>query len=380
MTHIPYGMVGGGPGAFIGDVHRKAIQMDGLATLRAGSFSRDSEKSKAHGMALGIESDRLYSDYHQMAQQESKRSDGIKFVVVVTPNSTHYEICKVFLQQGIHVVCDKPLTLTVEESEELERLSRERDLLFGVTYTYTGYPAVKEMRRMVSDGLLGKIRFVNGEYAQEWLANPIDESSPLAPWRTDPTVSGASNCLGDIGSHVENLVATITGLRIERVCARLDSLVEGRTLDDNASVMVEYQGGAKGLYWTSQIAFGYDNMLSIRIFGEEGSLAWCQEDPDHFTFTPNGAPKQIFSRGRDGFAPEAQRYSRIPAGHPEGVYEAFANIYKSYVEALAKRLDGKRLVEEDLDFPSVSEGLDGVRFIDRCVQSSKEGSLWVDMH
>lgn len=379
MTQIAYGMVGGGPGAFIGDVHRKAIRMDGLAVLKAGSFSRDSEKSKAHGRELGIEDDRLYSDYREMAQRESERDDGIKFVVVVTPNSTHFEICKAFLEKGIHVVCDKPLTWKVEESEELERLSREKDLLFGVTYTYTGYPCVKEMRRMVSDGLLGKIRFVNAEYPQEWLANPVDESSPLAPWRTDPAVSGISNCLGDIGSHIENLVATITDLKIERVCARLDSLVDGRTLDDNASVMVEYVGGAKGLYWSSQIAFGYDNALRIRIFGVKGGLEWCQEDPDHFIFTPNGAPKQIFSRGRDAFSAEAQRYSRIPSGHPEGVYEAFANIYKPFVEALTKKLDGKKLEAGDLDFPSVGAGLSGVRFVNRCVESNKNGSTWVDM-
>lgn len=379
MKRIAYGMVGGGPGAFIGDVHRKAIGMDGLAVLKAGSFSRDPAKSNAHGKALGLSEDRLYKDYREMARMEGARADGIKFVVVVTPNSTHFEVCKAFLEQGIHVVCDKPLTWKVEESEELRRLAKEKNLLFAVTYTYTGYPAVKQMRKMVRDGLLGKIRFVNAEYPQDWLANPVDESSPIAPWRMDPEVSGISNCLGDIGSHIENLVATVTGLKISRVCARLDSLVEGRTLDDNATVMVEYEGGAKGVYWSSQVAFGYDNALRIRIFGEKGGLEWAQEDPDHFIFTPSDAPKQVFSRGRDPFAEEAQRYSRIPSGHPEGVYEAFANIYLPFVTALAKHLNGERLEASDLDFPSVDEGLEGVRFINRCVQSSKQGALWVEM-
>jgi predicted dehydrogenase len=253
--------------------------------------------------------------------------------------------------EGIHVVCDKPLTWTIEQSQELARICKEKNLLFGVTYTYTGYPAVKQMRKMVADGLLGKIRFVNAEYPQDWLANPIDEHSSIAPWRMDPKISGISNCLGDIGSHIENLVATVTGLKIKRVCARLDSLVDGRTLDDNASVMVEYEGGSKGLYWSSQIAFGYDNALRLRVFGEKGGLDWAQEDPDHFYFTPHDGPKQKWSRGCDQFAAEAQQYSRIPSGHPEGLFEAFANIYKPFVLALSKHLKGEKLSASDLDFP-----------------------------
>ena len=272
MEQIPYGMIGGGKGAFIGDVHRKALRIDGLSVLKAGCFSKDPAKSKAFGQELGIASDRLYSNYLEMAKAEAKRSDGIKFAVCVTPNNSHYDICKAFLLEGIHVVCDKPLTWTIEQSQELARICKEKNLLFAVTYTYTGYPAVKQMRNMVAQGLLGKIRFVNAEYPQDWLANPIDEHSPIAPWRMDPKVSGISNCLGDIGSHIENLVATVTGLKIKRVCARLDSLVDGRTLDDNASVMVEYEGGSKGLYWSSQIAHGYDNALRLRVFGERVAL------------------------------------------------------------------------------------------------------------
>ncbi|MHC1691432.1 MAG: Gfo/Idh/MocA family protein [Sphaerochaetaceae bacterium] len=379
MTPIAYGMIGGGSGAFIGDVHRKAIRMDGLAVLKAGCFSRDAAKSKAFGAQLGIDEDRLYADYHEMADKEAKRSDGIRFAVCVTPNASHYEVCKAFLSKGIHIVCDKPLTWTIQQSEELVQLSREKHLLFAVTYTYTGYPAVKQMRKMVQEGMLGRIRFVNAEYPQDWLGNPVDEHSTIAPWRMDPKVSGSSNCLGDIGSHIENMVATVTGLKIQRVCARLDSLVEGRTLDDNASVMVEYEGGAKGLYWSSQIAFGYDNALRIRIFGEKGGLEWAQEDPDHFFFTPSNSPKQKWSRGRDQFAPEAQKYSRIPSGHPEGLFEAFANIYKPYVLALDKQLAGEKLLASDLDFPRVEMGLEGVVFINKCVESSKKGSVWINI-
>ena len=379
MDRIAYGMIGGGKGAFIGDVHRKAIRLDDLAVLKAGCFSRDVEKSKAFGAELGIASDRLYTDYHEMAEKEASREDGIAFAVCVTPNASHFDICKAFLSQGIHVVCDKPLTRTIEQSEELAEICKKKNLLFGVTYSYTGYPAVKQMRKMVQDGMLGKIRFVNAEYPQDWLGNPVDEHSSIAPWRMDPKVSGATNCLGDIGSHIENMVATVTGKKIKKVCARLDSLVEGRTLDDNASVMVEYEGGGKGLYWSSQIAFGYDNALRIRIFGEKGSLEWLQEDPDYFTFTPCDGPKQRWSRGREAFDPVAQQYSRVPAGHPEGLYEAFANIYKPFILALGKHLRGEKLVPSDLDFPGVEEGLDGVKFINRCLESSKQGSVWVDL-
>jgi predicted dehydrogenase len=379
MEQIAYGMIGGGKGAFIGDVHRKAIRLDNLAVLKAGCFSRDVEKSKAFGTELGIEGDRLYTDYHEMAEKEASREDGIAFAVCVTPNASHYDICKAFLSKGIHVVCDKPLTWTVEQSEELMRISKEKNLLFGVTYSYTGYPVVKQMRKMIQDGKLGKIRFVNAEYPQDWLAGPVDEHSSIAPWRMDPKVAGATNCLGDIGSHIENLVATVTGKKIKKVCARLDSLVEGRTLDDNASVMVEYEGGGKGLYWSSQIAFGYDNALRIRIFGEKGSLEWLQEDPDYFYFTPCDGPKQKWSRGRDQFDESAQQYSRVPAGHPEGLYEAFANIYKPFILALSKQLRGEKLDEIDLDFPTVEAGLEGVKFINRCLESSKQGSVWVNL-
>ncbi|MDC7249652.1 MAG: Gfo/Idh/MocA family oxidoreductase [Sphaerochaetaceae bacterium] len=376
---IRYGMVGGGPNAFIGDVHRTAIRMNNDAQLVAGCFSRDYNKSLKFGQSLNIDEDRLYSDFKEMAEKEAARDDGIQFVVCVTPNISHYEVCKAFLEAGINVVCDKPLTWTTKQSEELIKIQHKNSLLFGVTYTYTGYPAVKEMRNLVQKGEIGKLRFVNAEYPQGWLSEPIDENSKLAPWRMDPKISGATNCLGDIGTHIENLVSFVTGLKISKVCARLDSLVEGRTLDDNASILVDYEGGAKGIYWSSQIAQGYDNAVRIRVFGEKGSLEWVQEDPDHFIFTTNDCAKRIVSRGRDEFDPSAQKYSRLPAGHQEGIYEAFANIYKGYISALKKSLNNEIVDEKTVDYPTAQMGLDGVKYVEKCLLSNEKGSVWISM-
>ena len=374
-----YGMIGGGQGSFIGDVHRKSIALDSLAELRAGCFSRDPENTSATGKALGIAPDRCYKSFDEMAEGEGKRPDKIDFVVIVTPNNSHFPAAKAFLKQGIHVVCDKPLTWEVAEAQELAELAKKNKLLFGVTYTYTGYPAVKQIREMIRKGEIGDIRFVNAEYPQEWLATPAEKGdNKQAKWRTDPKISGKVNCLGDIGSHIENMVSYTTGLRIKSVCARLDKIVEGRVLDDNASIMIEYEGGAKGLYWSSQIAVGYDNALRVRIFGSKGTIQWSQEAPNYFEFFPMDKPKESWSRGRDGFYPHAQSYSRIPSGHPEGYFEAFANLYKTFIEALSKLKAGKNPSEAELDFPGVEMGIDGVKFINKCVESSEKGAVWVN--
>ncbi len=376
---LSYGMVGGGAGAFIGDVHRKAIGLDGLAKLAAGSFSKDPANTQTTGRSLGVAMDRCYPDYETMAASESGRPDGIDFVVIVTPNATHYPIAKAFLEKGINVVCDKPLTFEVAEAEELSSLAKRKNLLFCVTYTYTGYPAVKQAREMIKRGELGDLRFVNAEYPQEWLATPVErEGSKQASWRSDPKQSGKSNCVGDIGSHVENLVAYMTGLEIVSLCARLDSFVPGRVLDDNASILLNYKGGAKGLYWSSQIAIGYDNALRVRVFGSKGSLQWSQENPNYLVFSRLGQPSETLSRGRDAFHSQAQAYSRIPAGHPEGYFEAFANIYKTFAAALAKKKAGQALSSDDLDFPGVEAGISGVRFIGKAVESSRKGAVWLD--
>ncbi len=376
---LRYGMVGGGRGAFIGDVHRRAIALDGLAELVAGSFSQSFENTLETGASLGVARDRLYATYEEMAQKEAARHDGIDFVSIVTPNALHYPVAKAFLNAGISVVCDKPLTFEEAEARELDELAKKKGLLFGVTYTYTGYPAVKHAREMIRRGDIGEIRFINAEYPQEWLATPSErEGSKQASWRTDPALAGKSNCVGDIGSHVENMVSYVTGLKIKALCARLDTFVEGRPLDDNATIMVEYEGGAKGLYWASQIAIGYDNGLRFRIFGSKGTIQWSQENPNYLVVSKLGSPTEVLSRGRDGFYPHAQSYSRIPSGHPEGYFEAFANLYKTYISALIKQKSGERLTPEDLDFPTAADGAEGVRFIGKCVESSKKGAAWVE--
>ena len=377
---LTYGMVGGGAGSFVGDVHRKAIGFDRSALLKAGCFSKDPQNTLKTGMALGLDTERLYNSPEIMAQEEGRRADPIDFVVIVTPNVAHFATAKAFLNQGIPVVCEKPLTFEVWQAEELQALAKAKGLLFCVAYAYTGYPAVKQAKALVASGALGELRFVNAEYPQEWLAGPLETTGQKqAAWRSDPAQAGKSNCVGDIGSHMENLVAYITGLKIERLCARLDTNIPGRLLDDNATIMVDYQGGAKGVYWSSQIAVGHDNGLKVRIYGSKGSLEWSQETPNTFHFRPVDRPAETWSRGRDAFARHAQAFSRIPSGHPEGYNEAFANMYVTFCQALSAVKAGKVPSEDDLDFPTAHEGVEGVRFIGKCVESSKLGSSWVSL-
>jgi len=376
--NITYGMVGGGRGAFIGSVHRKAIAMDGLATLAAGCFSTSYENTLETGTSLGLSRDRLYKDYRGMIRAEARRPDRIDFLVIVTPNVAHYAIAKLALENGLDVVCDKPLATSGKNARDLGALAKKKRRLFGVTYTYTGYPIVRHMRDMVRAGELGDIRFVAAEYPQDWLATPLETTGQKqAAWRTDPKRAGISNCAGDIGSHIENLVSHVTGLEIRSLLARLDRFGRGRTLDDNASILVEYKGGAKGLYWSSQIAVGSDNGLRVRIYGTRASLEWAQEDPNYCKVAHVGKPTVRLSRGRDALSPAAARMSRLPSGHPEGYFEAFANIYASFTAAIRKKKAGQPLTEEDLDFPNVEDGIRGVRFIEACVASSRKGAAWV---
>lgn len=378
-TRLTYGMVGGGEGAFIGDVHRKAVAFDGKADIVCGCFSQEEQKTLDTGLGLGITQERLYKTFEDMAREEGGREDKIDFVVIVTPNSTHYPAAKAFLENGIHVVCDKPVTVTSAEAAELEKLAREKDLFFCVTYTYTGYPMVKHAREMIRQGVLGEIRFVNAEYPQDWLSTLLEKTGQKqASWRSDPTITGASNCVGDIGSHIENMVSYLTGFKIKRLCARLDTLVEGRVLDDNASIMVDYDNGAKGLYWSSQIAVGHDNDLRVRIYGAKASIEWSQENPNYLKISYLDKPSETLSRGRDELHEHAGSYPRIPAGHPEGYYEAFANIYKTFMTTLIKQKEGQALSDGDLDFPGIADGQQGVAFIEKCVESSKRGAVWVD--
>jgi predicted dehydrogenase len=379
MTRLKYGMVGGGKGAFIGDVHRKAIAMDGKAEIVAGCFSQSFDNTLETGEFLGLDKERLYKSYQEMLAREGKRQDKINFVIVVTPNDSHYSIAKLALENGIHVVCDKPLAPNSRHAEELAQLAKKKDLLFCVTYAYTGYPIIKHMREMIASGELGDIRFVSGEYPQDWLATLLEKTGQKqAVWRTDPKRAGASNCVGDIGSHIENMVSYLTGLKIQSLCARLDRFGAGRVLDDNASIMLNYDQGAKGLYWSSQIAVGHDNGFRVRIYGSKASLEWVQENPNHVKVSYIDKPTEILSRGRDKMYPRAQALSRIPAGHPEGYFEAFANIYSIFLTALNKKISREKLTQDDLDFPGVEDGIRGVRFIEKCVESSQKGAVWVN--
>jgi predicted dehydrogenase len=377
---VTYGMVGGGPGSFIGDVHRKSINLDGLAEIVSGCFSRSVENTLKTGAALGLSNERLYKTFEEMAEEESKRPDKIDFVVITAQNYMHYPAAKAFLSRGIPVVCEKPLCFEVSEAEELAALAKKNNLLFCVTYVYTGNATAKQARELVRRGEIGEIIYINGEYPQEWLLAPAEkEGSKQAAWRTDPKQAGKSNSIGDIGTHVENMISYITGLKIKSLLARLDKLGPGdRVLDDNATVLLEYNNGAKGVIWTSQVAAGYDNALRVRIFGTKGSLELNAEASNYLKLAIFGGASSQLSRGRDPFYPHAQSYSRIPSGHPEGYFEAMANIYKTYINALVKQKEGKPLSEEDLDFPSIEAGLDGVRFISKCVESSDKGAVWIN--
>ncbi len=380
ISRLRYGMLGGGQGAFIGDVHRKAIAMDGYATLVAGCFSQDFDNTLATGRMLGLDEDRLYKTFQEMMEREARHGEGMDFVVITTPNDTHFPIAKAALENGIHLVCDKPLATSSRDARELERLAHENGLMFCVTYAYAAYPMVKHMRAMVENGDLGDIRFVHGEYSQEWLASPLEKTGQKqSVWRTDPARAGISNCVGDIGSHIEHMVSYVTGLEIQSLCARLDKIGEGRVLDDNASILLEYTGGAKGMYWSSQIAIGHDNGFRIRVYGSKGAFEWCQEQPNYLKTSSLDRPAQILSRGRDNMYPRAQGLSRTPSGHPEGYFEAFANLYSTFIPALAKKIAGQDLTEDDLDFPGAADGIRGVRYIEKCVESSDKGAVWVSM-
>ncbi|MCK5341792.1 MAG: Gfo/Idh/MocA family oxidoreductase, partial [Candidatus Heimdallarchaeota archaeon] len=335
---IKFGMVGGGDGSWIGDVHRKAARFDNKANLIAGCFSRNADKNLSIATALALSRDRIYKTFTEMAEQEGSRKDKVDFVSIVTPNDSHFTIARAFLENGIHVMCDKPVTTTSAQAKELKNIAEKRNLLFCVSYAYSGYPLITQAKELIKNNEIGKILFVNAEFPEEWMVSPIErEGNKQAYWRNNPAQSGSSNCCGDLGSHVEHLVSYITGLRIESLCASLDIMVEGRTLDDNASVMLKYEGGARGLYWTSYIAVGHDNGLQVRIYGTKGSLNWVQKNPNYLKVSYLDKPTQIFSRGRDEIITQKLYQSRIPAGHPEGFHEAFANIYLRFLEALEKK-------------------------------------------
>ncbi|MGI6112707.1 MAG: Gfo/Idh/MocA family protein [Mahellales bacterium] len=373
-----YGMVGGGPGAFIGDAHRRAINIDGQAKLVAGCFSRSYENTLEMGDQLGLDRDRCYKTYKEMAISEAQREDGIDFVVVVTPNVSHYEICKAFLEAGINVACDKPLAINAKQAEELVELTEKKDLLFLVTYTYMGHVTAKHARELIKAGEIGKIRTVVAEYPQGWLAYEGEWGGKQGSWRCDPAQAGNTNCLGDLGTHIENAVSVMTGLKIKRVLAKMDKMVAGRVLDDNDFVMVEYEGGATGMYWSSQVAIGHDNGLRVRIYGDGGSILWFQEEPEKITVVKKDGLLNEHHRGHSFIAPQAAKYARLPSGHPEGWLEAHANLYRSFIECIIAKSQG-RFTPEMIDYPTVVEGAQGIRFVEACLKSNALGNVWVDV-
>lgn len=378
---VRYGMVGGSMDAFIGEVHRKAIAFDPRAQLVAGCFSTDQEKNQVTGETYSLDTDRVYRSYEEMAQAESQREDGIDFVSITTPNHTHYAVAKCFLEHGIHVVCEKPLCFTVAEAEELVRLSTEQNLFFAVTYTYSGYTMVKVMREMIAEGKIGQIASINAEYVQDWLIDelgtPNEGTARLSVWRMNPEFSGIANCVGDIGTHIENTVYYLTGLHLKRIAATVNRY--GKPLDLNANMLVEFENGVNGAYWCSQIAAGKLNGLCVRIYGSEGALEWEQHYPDYVKYTPKGKPTQMLSRGTGYITEAAGAYSRIPSGHPEGLIIAFANIYKNVISAILKQKDGAVVAPGEFDFATVEDGLNGVKFVHAVIESAANDSAWVTL-
>ena len=373
---IRYGMVGGGPGAFIGAVHRMAAALDGEYRLLAGSFSSDFDKSRQTGDELGVASDRVYQTYSEMAAAERAlpKESRIQVVSIVTPNHLHFPVARAFLEQDIHVICDKPLTTTLGDAEQLCRLTAERDLVFAVTHNYTGYPMVKEARERVRAGALGEIRKVVVEYSQGWLTTLLEaEGQKQAEWRVDPERGGVSAVLGDIGSHAHNLVRYVTGLEVKRLFADLGTVVEGRKLDDDATVLLELDGGVRGLLFASQISTGERNHLRLRIYGAEGGLDWSQEDPNRLRLVaPNGSEQILFTAAGE-LSERTNAHTRLPGGHPEGFIEAFANVYRNVARTLSD--DAERPF--DGDFPTVEDGAHGVHFIHKAVESNQRRA-WVD--
>ena len=374
---LRYGMVGGGIDAFIGAVHRMAANLDGQIELVAGCFSSDPEKSRRSGEALHLSPARVYADFREMAEREAAlpESERIDFVSVVTPNFMHAPVASEFLERGFHVVCDKPMTLTLEEALALRETVRKTGKLFVLTHNYTGYPMVKEARDIVRRGDLGTIVKIVAEYPQGWLMDQIEATGQKqAAWRTDPARAGASCCLGDIGTHAENLGRYITGLEIESLCADFTTFVPGRPLEDDANLLLHYKGGARGILHASQISAGEENHLNIRVYGTKGALEWNQEQPNELKFQPKDEPARILRRSNAYLSAAAKKCTRLPAGHPEAFIEAFANIYLEAVAAIRDRLDGKPA--GDYDFPTVDDGVYGMAFLATAVQSAHSDVKW----
>ncbi len=376
---LRYGMIGGGRGAFIGAVHRIAAAMDQQAELVAGAFSSDAARSCESGADLNLDPSRVYGSYEEMAAAEKGKpaSERLDFVVIVTPNHQHFGPAKLFLESGFNVICDKPVTFDLKQAKELRKVVAKSGKVFVLTHNYTGNVMVKQARELVRSGFLGEIRKVVAEYPQGWLSSFLEkDGQKQAAWRTDPKRSGAAGSLGDIGTHAENLAHYITGLEIESLCADLSTFVKGRLLDDDGSILVRYKGGAKGTLFASQIAIGEENNLNIRVYGTKASIEWHQEHPNQLVVKYPDQPRQIWGRGNGYLSPKLQKFTRIPAGHPEGYLEAFGNIYTEAFRAIRAEVAGKK-IPRDVDYPTIDAGVYGMAFIETAVKSSNLGAKWV---
>lgn len=379
MRKLRYAMVGGGRDAFIGAVHRRAMALDGRMELVAGALSADPAKARASGDDLGLAPERNHGRWQDLLDGElaRPRSERIDFVSIVTPNHVHFPVAQAFTEAGIHVVCDKPLVHTSAQAQELQRLCRHRGTVFGVTYNYTGYPMVRQARAMVRNGDLGDVRKVIVEYNQGWLATQLETTGhKQADWRTDPARSGLAGAMGDIGSHAENLVATVTGLRIESLCADLSTFVPGRRLDDDGNVLLRYEGGARGVLVASQIEVGCENDLRLRVFGSKGALSWRQESPNELEFATADGPRRVLTRGSPWLSEAARRATRLPTGHPEAFIEAFANVYLGVAEEILAKEQGRAPAALEADYPTLEDGARGVRFIEKVVESARSQAKW----
>lgn len=381
MTRLRLGMVGGGRGAFIGAVHRAAATMDGEAVLVCGAFSSTPERALASGADLGLDPSRVYPTWRRMLDSELARpaDDRIDLVSIVTPNDTHFDIARAFVESGVHVVIDKPMVVSIEQADALTRAVETAGTVCAVTYNYSGYPLVRTAARLVRGGNLGDVRKVFVEYHQGWLAAPREQSGhKQAVWRTDPDRAGPAGAVGDIGTHAEHLVSYVTGLEIESLCADLSTFVPGRRVDDDAAVLLRFRGGARGVLTCSQVCVGTENALSIRVYGTKGSVSWCQESPNQLKVARPDGGCECITRGSDAAGPAAADVTRLPPGHPEGFHEAFANIYRAvFADIRARRSGAPR--DESADYPTVEDGARGVRFIHRVLASAGAGGAWVDV-
>ena len=371
---IRLGIVGGGIGAFVGSIHRIAARLDDRYELLAGALSSEPRRAADSAAELGIDPRRAYTSFEEMAKKEGKLKHGIEAVAIVTPNHLHCAVAKAFLEAGIHVICDKPLSSSLEDAEQIEKIVEGSGLIFAITYNYSGYPMVRHAREMVAAGKLGNIRVIQVEYAQDWLATNIEaEGQKQGAWRTDPARAGTGGSIGDIGTHAFHLAEFISGLEAKSLLADLDTFVAGRSLDDNANILLHYSNGAKGMLWSSQVASGQENALHIQLFGDKGGLEWAQEDPNYLQYRPLRETRQILTRGGPAVGETAARATRIPAGHPEGFLEGFANLYRDIADMIEAGRTGKSLTTL---VPDVTDGVKGVRFVEKAVSSNAAGSIW----